>query len=599
MKKQYLILILFLFSVVISFSVVAQNDKTQETYLQGLKLLREGKPTLAIELFKPLTNEKKYPSYAPNALYLTARSYFAMEDFSNASLYLQELKDRFPQEEKLMNEAAYLNALIEVKRGKVESGIAMLTELKEQKVLESDVDKALTALYQSKLSTEKLRSLSLNGDQRAASQLVEQQLELPAQERDSALLADLSDRYPSLKKQINANQNQLPHAALSSVRPTLKKDAYHLSFLLPLKLIDNQEKDPNRRNQYAYDFQNGVMMAMKELEGSKPDLIPHFFDTEMDSTRVAEIVSKPAFQQTDVVIGPLFSHLAEPSLSFCNKTGTVCIQPLTKKDGLISKGVTLLQATPSYENVATSIINFVIDSLRRDSLIILYGESPGDTLLANYLRELASRGKRKVVLDKQVSNYNSRYLTTWLKPLVEDSATRQNLAIVALFENATVSQNLLSALELHQATTPIFAPGEWMENMDLSFQQFDRQNIFFYQYFNTKQIDYENEEEDQVAYFLENYINTYNRVPTMFSYLGYELVRFIHFSLEKHGKYFDIAVQYEDKPFLGKTLEGFHFCSDRANTYVPILRLDYREAKLKPATAAIYRIKEYTEPEDE
>lgn len=107
------------------------QDRLPATYLRGVAELELGDTPAAVATFESIARgEGNYP-LLEEVLYKLARAYFDLGQYDRARGAVGRLSERFPRSSRLAD-AAFLLALIDAEAGRVDRGVARLTELIEQ-----------------------------------------------------------------------------------------------------------------------------------------------------------------------------------------------------------------------------------------------------------------------------------------------------------------------------------------------------------------------------------------------------------------------------------------------------------------------------------
>ena len=219
--------------------------------------------------------------------------------------------------------------------------------------------------------------------------------------------------YIPIKK--NYKNNRL------EIKNQLKKDqsVLNVALLLPYYVTKNDtmfnDYDDNEdiskiyynKSEAALSFHIGVELAIDSLRRAGKNIILHTFDTNRDSSTVADLVYSNHLNKMDIIIGPLYSRLFK---ILCKRYGNndkkILISPLSRNNRSIQKYPSVYQVTPTFKVQVNVLTNYLIKHCL-DKRIIVIHDNKSEELL-NSIKAKFRREKKKIfthhIVDTEVDS---------------------------------------------------------------------------------------------------------------------------------------------------------------------------------------------------
>lgn len=344
-------------------------------------------------------------------------------------------------------------------------------------------------------------------------------------------------------------------------KPSVKKESYKLGVILPLEL----GPDLNVRRQAPYfEFYEGVKMAVEDLEKEGITLELYLYDTGKDSGSVAALTDLPELRGMDFFMGPVGTSTSEAFAPFAQQEQLLFFNPFNPKAELLAMSDYAYLMMPTPETEAVRVAEYTIARVPGESVLVIYGDDPRDTLRAHVYRQLMEKEGRTVHMLKC-----TRHNTGKLEGAIRNAGGKYKLGhIYVVCSDNMVDASLMGQLETQDLTCPVFVEAHWLDNALFSFEQYARRNFHFVYPDYVRRSARSNRE---LRERFEERLGVKPKYP--YAHMGYEGTLLIGKMSKKHGNRFAAGLQAEGyQP--GQALFGYDFSAGRDNSLVPILRFD-------------------------
>ena len=151
-----------------------------------------------------------------------------------------------------------------------------------------------------------------------------------------------------------------------------------LALMLPFKLMGNVgdstsndtdmlKKDPTLR--VALDFYSGALMAAEFAKEKGISVTMNVYDTEKSESKVASIIAKSNFKNTDAVIGPLLQKNVEKAADLLKDEKIPVFSPLSNRDMAMNDN--LFQTLPTDAILQKTMIRYLKENGSGKNIIIV------------------------------------------------------------------------------------------------------------------------------------------------------------------------------------------------------------------------------------
>jgi len=549
------------------------QEEIQGKYLMGKNLYNEGRYQAASEVFLPLTSESNLNSFSKPSAYFYALSTFKLGQLDAAKTMCLQTLQRYPEWEQ-RDEVYYLLANIYFDQNKPRLAIQFLNKTE---TLRTEIENLKKEYYKKVEPLDTLKSLQKDypSDVLLANVLARRLAYLYSiGEKDKMLLNFLMQEY-------KIDQNKL-----YSIPNTVIKTTYKVALLLPFQLNEIDPKLSRRSNQYVLDFYEGVKIAADSLaaKGAKVDI--YTYDTEKDISILNSIIGLPELKTMDLIIGPVFPNQIPLVTEFCKLNNIININPFSANSKIIDNNEFAMLFQPTIEIQAGEAARFANEKFRQDStyvlnytppktkgknkgevpdrkkVIIFYGNEVKDSLMAVYYKDSCLANKLEVIHFEKINRGRVELLQTILGDTTKLGKSNH---VFASTSDEVIAANIMSLIEVSRQNTPLVTRADWLNFNLISFEQFEKRNVFFIQ------TDYYDYSSWMFRDFKTTYVNKTKIYPSYHSVQGFELMMYFGRALQKYGTNFKVGLDLEGfSP--GKIIGGFNYSNSRANKHVTISR---------------------------
>ncbi len=564
----------FLFLIILSYHIKAQtSEENQKNYLYGKELLKEERYEAAAQVFLPLTSEASLNAFSKPASYLYALSAMKSGDLQAAKSMCLQLLQRYQNWDQKGN-IYYLLANIYFEQNNYRLALQFLNKVDGLKK-DSESMKTYYFIKQNSIDTLKAIQKDNPADEIIATILAQKLSSIIMNEQNKMLLSFLVQEF---KLNINELRNE--------IKSTLKKN-YNIALLFPFQLNEIDPTLSKRSNQYILDFYEGIKIAADTLKEKGIQVNLYTYDTEKETAIINSIMSLPEMKAMDLIIGPVYPVLVPVVADFSRKNNIINISPFSANSKIIENnefsylfqptleiqaGIAARYASENFKQDSLFVYNYtppkgrnrfrVKETTDRKNVMIFYGGEVKDSLLAVYHRDSCKANKLKVTHFEKIKRSSLELLKTILSDSIKLSLCNH---VFASTSDEVVAANIMSLMEISRQTTPLITRSDWLFFNLISFEQFEKRNVFFIHtdYYDYSSLLYRN--------FKETYVDRTKIYPTLYSVQGFELMMYFGKALNQYGTYFKYGLD-ESGFTKGMVFQGFDFSNSYSNKYVPLTR---------------------------
>lgn len=282
----------------------------------------------------------------------------------------------------------------------------------------------------------------------------------------------------------------------------------NISMLLPLS------GDNNVRTGFM-EFYEGALIAASELRNAGNNVEFNLFDTGRSPETIIGITATDAFRNSDVVIGPVYEDELPAVMEFSAHTGVPVVSPLADLKG--TYGSTLYRMSPQPERRYDKMKPL----LEGNRNVIFITSDVNDNEFEKEMRSVAGNQPYQRVV------YSKGTPSEQIDELLAGSGTDNVFVVLAGDESgvdlilAALSSVQNNRLARSRSTGTIIVAGnsKWARYRNLDRNLFFKLNVSFVTSYHA---DRGNE---AVVDFDNRYIAAFGRIPTLYSYRGYDAVK--------------------------------------------------------------------------
>ena len=563
-------LLVILIIVLCYGEVFAQsNPQLESKYKAGVNDYKQQRYAAAMEKLSPLTSTNTVTAFTPYAHYYYSLSAYQLKRYRESRQMLLQLISRYPGWNKI-NDAYYLLGANSLATGQFKEAMDYM-----QKIKDSSFAKDILALKHHHLT--EINDLT---------KLVVLQKQFP-QDRDIAIaLVEFIEKSPSstptdhqfadqLEKQFKISNKDKAAAEDRPKRNIEKKDDqwtrgfFDVSVLLPFRL-DEFNTAKRRTNQFAYDYYIGLTLAQEKLKSEGINVNLWAYDVGTDAKTMENIVDNKSFQQSDLVIGPLYASTFDVAAGFISEAKMVMLNPLSTDANLLKTGSNVYLAHPSITFQVQKAVQLMKYAAPGFTAAIYYGNTAKDSTSAfGYANELKSKGGKVLEMIK------IRAEREWLESKISSFETVKPSHVVLFSSDANSGPMLIDVINGRKLnTTPVLATSTSFNLQQSRISKYGQRLYLI-------ETDHIDKEKEIVREFQKMYWNATNTFPSVYSYQGYDQLLFFGRMLSQYKD--GIAKGLGTKKYTGEDylLSGFDFTKSNDNQISPLLK--YSGSKWVPA----------------
>ena len=580
--RHFSIITLTLLGILLAKPSMAQLNY-QEEYLNAKSLLRAEQYEQARYGFAKLLEPSENNPFSLYAQYFYAIAAYKSQDTTAALEKLRRLRITHSKWDKMQDANLWYGKML-LETGELLKGIQVLNEVKSKELIPIAVKiKKANLLRYNEVGPLK-EALELNPyDSIIAKRLANVINEV-----------DLIDRPVELQEFLVSSFN-LDGDLLGVIdkEASQMKQTYNVGVMMPFMVNDLTTSKGSKANQFILDIYQGIKVAVDELNAKGEKIKLFVFDTKRDSLTTQRILDSGDLLEMDLLIGPLYPDPVKLVQTYSKEHRINMVNPLSTNSTVIGDNPYsfLLKSTP--ETRALKAAQYAASHFDTKRATIFYGEGEQDSIYAYAYKKYLEQDSFKVnwiapvrssvastevlralteVFETDTLNYGKVYISNTKKVRVEegDSLIMSKDSIghimVASEKDKLLIFNILSAVQTRRDSIPIIGMESWIDFDQISYPQLERLKVTLV---GQNYFDYGAE---KLAEFKDAYREKFNKVPSQFSYNGYESMRFFGEQLINYGNYFQYGLSQEGFQN-GYLYSGFDYSNANDNQYVPLLRL--------------------------
>ncbi|WP_143960082.1 ABC transporter substrate-binding protein [Litoribacter populi] len=545
---------LFLLSVfLISFTALfAQEQRDLQNYNRGKQLVSYGNWEEAMEVLRPYLDNRRYGSLSNYAHYHFARAAYGNEQHELAKGTLEPLLDNRAWEHQ--DEARYLLVLALFSQNKNSDALNEIEKIKDPAIRQEAERATYDFLQNANLSWMVLNLRNFGEKNKGFALALRKQLE------EKTVMSTEERRVYNEVRDIRLEGEEKPD------RKREINQVLEVAVVLPFNYNGGSGVSRLQGNNFVFEYYQGLKLAVEEAKKEGVDVLIRTFDTERNVGVTEKILEDPFFKLADVIIGPVYPEEVSLVSLFAERQGIPQINPLSNLDDNLEVAGKSYLFRPSTTSMSKGILDYAQRKATEKKIAIAYSASAKDELLAKQLAENARRKGFQIVKSEKIEGRNTRDFFSSLG--IERGGSPTVNMVVVLSDDPNVASPTFGVIESINSRVPILVPDSWLYFNFASFEMMEHQNIRF---IGNNTVDFESPDLET---FRESFFDKYQTFPGIFAHLGYETLYWVQENLNP-DKGFDFTQNLRRAGFQkGKLTFGYDFTNERANQYVPIMRLE-------------------------
>ena len=304
----------------------------------------------------------------------------------------------------------------------------------------------------------------------------------------------------------------------------------NIAVLLPFSVnIDafNEELESEKNNipQFKkkpfFEFYQGLLLAIKNLKSKGYKINLHVFDTKNNPAILTEILKKPHFNETELIIGPVYKNSFNLAQKYADSLHIPIINPIVKTSHFSDKSSYVIDIFPSNKLMLKQSVKLIplIDS---SDFYIIHSGFVQDKLKAIQFKKDLKQHLKALGKDTNFVFKELIFTENKIKGLAEKLNKNKKNFIIITSDNQPFVSNIVTNLNFLAEDYDITLLGlpTWKKFNNIDLRYFHRLNLL---QISNEYVDYHKEE---VQEFVKNYREYYSQEPNRYAFIAYDISRF-------------------------------------------------------------------------
>lgn len=302
-----------------------------------------------------------------------------------------------------------------------------------------------------------------------------------------------------------------------------QKRVIKVSLMLPFYL--NSEVNLNEKSRIGLDFYGGAKLAMDSLKSLGYNINVQVFDTQNDTTSVADVLLNPALKESDLIIGPLYSSAFVKVADFAKKHKIPAVSPFSQSETLLENYPNVFKVTPSSLSLVTDLAPALKNAHPKGKFVLLKTESEKDEKL--YLTFMESWKKNDLgdIVESPLKDFRTSISS--LDPIAEN-------VIVFLSTDQVKIIDLIGKLNAQRRDSKIFLVGlnDWNSFDNLDYDQLNNLNFTY-----ASPVSYDFTSGSSLK-FQSDFRSEFKGEPNFYAYQGFDICFYFPRQIARLGSNF-------------------------------------------------------------
>lgn len=290
---------------------------------------------------------------------------------------------------------------------------------------------------------------------------------------------------------------------------------------IALMLPFNVESKPN--SSYV-EFYQGFLLGLEKMkqEGRGESKLT-VYNTEHNPVKVQNIVKSPAFEGTNLIIGPVYEDELSPVLQYARANSTPVVSPLADIKAVKSPAIYQLSPDPAkkYDKIGD-----LIDGGR--DIYLIYADSFDKEFEGEVLALLKDKPYAAYTYSfNQKSIFTPRNSAARQIEVMDDILKEENPCLFVVLANketdvdrilGTISSSKVAITEKSEKSAPyvVLGTSRWGRFNNIDHTTYFNNNVVMISTYHAKR------DSQVVREFDSRYIEAYNSLPSLYAYRGYD-----------------------------------------------------------------------------
>ena len=291
----------------------------------------------------------------------------------------------------------------------------------------------------------------------------------------------------------------------------------NIALMLPLNV-------GSKPNASFVEFYQGFLLGVEKLkESGKGEVKLTIYNTEHDKAKVQQIVQSQLFEGTNLIVGPVYEDEMAPVLQYARTNSVPVVTPLANIENVSSPA--LFQLAPAPEKKYDKIAN-LLDGGR--DIYLIYASSYDKEFESEILKQL--EGKSYAAYNysfDQKSIFTPKNATARPIELMDDILKEEKPCLFVVLANAetdvdrilgTISSAKVAITERSEkcAQYVVLGTSRWGRYNNIDHTSYFNNNVVMISTYHAKR------DSQVVREFDSNYIKSYQALPSLYAYRGYD-----------------------------------------------------------------------------
>ena len=349
----------------------------------------------------------------------------------------------------------------------------------------------------------------------------------------------------------------------------LQKNEVNIALLLPLFV--GVADEINSKSKIGLDFYAGAKMALDSMRKTGLNAKVFLYDTQNDSTKITEIINKPAFKFMDLIIGPLYTSEFKQVADFAQENNITIISPFAQSESILKNNNHVLKFTPDSKTMICKAVNQLTTINKNAVFTLIYNKNEADRILADSIKSAYQLSTGKAINTIEFTGVSE----------LADQLLEANENVV-IFPSTIQIQVIdftvrLNSVRLGKRIT-LVGLNEWNAYENIDFDLLNNLNFVY-----AAQMHNNYEDEKNIA-FRNNFKTEFKSEPSQYAFQGFDATYFSATQLKLYGKSFTNCLP-NIPTFCGfNSCYSFHQINNKSgylNNYVNVLQLvDFKPTKI-------------------
>lgn len=332
------------------------------------------------------------------------------------------------------------------------------------------------------------------------------------------------------------------------------KKMSNVSLLLPFcsrQILENPNTGKAELGKLCREYYQGALIAMDEFEKQAISIRLSVFDTDDDSLTTFLVTQKPAFKESELIIGPVKQGGNKVLSQFARKNNVFHVSPLMTFSKTKLDDPLWISAVPDLPSYAAILYSHISKADSAAQIVVVADKGVIGKSIANAFRQLQKEHKNARI---RVVDYAANFDIA-----AYASSSLNNHIVVAATQEAAVTGTLRSIRDTtHVNGLHTYGLMQWFDYRNVDYNLYQRCNTFIISPFF---VDYS---RSDVIGFVKAYREKFNAEPSEEAFKGYDQLMLFGRALNQEGKKFMDVLAGSPVAQLGTT---YYFVKQKEGCY--------------------------------